>query len=213
MKPLRVLQIVSKMDMGGLETLIMNIYRNIDKTKIQFDFLVHHEEEGVFEKEIKKLGGKIYRVPFVTKVGHFKYIKALDNFFYNNNYEIIHSHFNTISGLILRSAKRNGISVRISHSHIANPNYKNLEKIYKNYSKFFINRVTTDRFSCGLDAGKWLYGENKKFKIINNGIVLESFQFSKERRKKKRAELGLKNNELIIGHVGRFNKQKITCFY
>ena len=92
--PKRVLQVVSIMDMGGIETLIMNIYRKIDREKIQFDFLVHSEKEGVYEKEILKLGGRIYRIPFVKKVGHFGYIKALNDFFRLNKYDVVHSGCN-----------------------------------------------------------------------------------------------------------------------
>lgn len=207
--PIRILHVVSIMNMGGIENFIMNIYRNIDKTKIQFDFLVHHEEKGIFEDEIEQLGGKIYRIPFVTKVGHFKYMKYLNEFFKNHKeYQIIHSHFNTISGLILKSAKANGVKIRIAHSHIAYPKYRFLENIYKKYAQSFINRVSTHRFACSKLAGEWLYGKDSKFEVINNGIVARKYIYNEEKRQSTRKLLKIEKNELVIGHIGRFDEQK-----
>lgn len=211
-KPIRVLHIVSIMDMGGIENFIMNLYRNIDRTKIQFDFLVHHEKKGIFEEEIETLGGKIYRIPFVTKVGHTRYIKELNNFFKNNNYSIVHSHYNTMSGLILRAAKKNKIKTRIAHSHTTDPKYKLLASIYKRYSKFFINRVSTHRFACSELAGKWLYGENSEFKVIKNGIVAKNYIYNEKKRIVIREKLELKNNEIVLGHIGRFDELKNQKF-
>ena len=114
--PLRVLHVVVNMNRGGAETLIMNLYRNIDRSKIQFDFLTC--KEGVFDSEIEALGGKIHRIPYITDTGHFKYIKELNNFFsINQHYKIVHSHMDKMSGFVLRSAKKKGIPIRISHSH------------------------------------------------------------------------------------------------
>lgn len=105
-KPIRVLQITGGMNMGGIENFIMNVYRNIDRTKVQFDFLIHQEEKQIFENEILSLGGKVYRIPSFRKVGHFGYLKELRKFFKNHKeYKIVHSHYNAVSGIILREAK------------------------------------------------------------------------------------------------------------
>ncbi|WP_298067382.1 glycosyltransferase family 1 protein [uncultured Cetobacterium sp.] len=207
--PIRILHVVSIMNMGGIENFIMNIYRNIDRTNIQFDFLVHHEEKGIFEDEIEQLGGKIYRIPFVTKVGHFKYIKYLNEFFKNHReYEIVHSHFNTISGLILKSAKENGVKIRIAHSHIAYPKYRFLENIYKKYAQSFINKVSTQKFACSKLAGEWLYGKGSKFEVINNGVVARKYIYNEEKRQNIRKLLKIEKNDLVLGHIGRFDEQK-----
>src|SRR4051794_37286358 len=104
------------MNRGGAETLIMNLYRNIDRSKVQFDFLTC--KEGVFEAEIREMGGRVHRIPYITDVGHFKYLKELNRFFsLNNQYKVIHSHMDKMSGLVLREARKAGIPIRISHSH------------------------------------------------------------------------------------------------
>jgi len=194
--------------MDGLETLIMNLYRNIDRRKVQFDFLVHHDKIGMYEEEIKRLGGKIHRIPFVKKVGHFGYIEALDNFFKNNNYDIVHSHYDQITGFILRSAKNNNVKVRIAHSHSTGNSNNFLVNLYKKYAQSFINDTSTDRFACGKDAGNWLYGKKKDFKILNNGIDLSNFNFDLALKNNKKKELNLESDEILIGHVGRFDEVK-----
>ena len=113
-EPIRILQITGGMNMGGIENFIMNIYRNIGRDRVQFDFLIHQEEKQIFEDEIISLGGKVFRIPSLGKVGHFKYIKGLREFFQSHQeYKIVHSHYNTISGIILREAKKCGIKVKI----------------------------------------------------------------------------------------------------
>lgn len=106
--PLRILHAVVNMNRGGAETLIMNLYRNVDRSKVQFDFLTC--KEGIFDDEILKMGGKVYRIPYLTDVGHFQYIKALDKFFFNNpHYKIVHSHMDKMSGFIVRAAQKSGV--------------------------------------------------------------------------------------------------------
>lgn len=208
-KPIRVLQITGGMNMGGIENFIMNVYRNIDRTKVQFDFLIHQEEKQIFEDEILSLGGKVYRIPSFGKVGHFGYLKELRKFFKNHKeYKVVHSHYNTVSGIILREAKKCGIENRIAHSHIAYPKYKFLEKIYKGYSKFFIKLSATKLFACSDLAGKWLYGKNASYEVINNGIEAEKYKINKELRVKKRKELKIAEDEISIGHIGRLTEQK-----
>lgn len=208
---LRVLHVLGTLDMGGIENFLMNIYRNIDRNKIQFDFVINdREKEDIFEKEIISLGGKIYKIPPIVKVGHFKYFKALRDIFQKNNYSIVHSHYNAISGFILHEAKKVGIKNRIAHSHIAldkNCNYKGLVGLYKKYSKSLINKNSTLRFACSKKAGEWLY-DKEKFQVINNGIITKNYIFNPKIRELKRKELNIKENEIIIGHIGRFNLQK-----
>lgn len=209
-KPVRILQIVGGMDMGGIENFIMNIYRNIDRTKVQFDFFIHNDKDAIFEEEIRELGGKIFKIPHITKSGHRAYIKNLKNFFKEHKeYKIIHSHRDELNGLVLKEAKKFGIKVRISHSHNAYPKYISfLGKLYKNYYLSQVNKYATERFACSQVAGEWMYGKNKNFKIINNGIDVKKYTFNEKIRKIKRIELNLKENEIAIGHIGRFVLQK-----
>ena len=212
-KPIRVLQITGGMNMGGIENFIMNVYRNIDREKVQFDFLIHQKEKQIFEDEILSLGGKVYRIPSFGKAGHFGYLKELRNFFINHKeYKIVHSHYNTVSGIILREAKRCGIENRIAHSHTSYPKYRLIERIYKNYSKSLINPNSTLRFACSEKAGEWLFGKKQIFRVINNGIDPKKYKFNLELRNQIRKELGFTENDIVLGHVGRFSQEKNHMF-
>ncbi|MFD0829849.1 glycosyltransferase family 1 protein [Neobacillus sp. M.A.Huq-85] len=206
--PLRVLHVVVNMNRGGAETLLMNLYRNIDRDKVQFDFLTC--KEGVFDAEIEQLGGKIHRIPYISEVGHFGYIKELKNFLTeNNHYKIIHAHMDKMSGLVLREANKAGIPIRISHSHNTSSEGGIASKIYKWYAGKAIRSNATNLFACSKTAAKWLFKNNTNpIHIIKNGIECEKFSFSQETREEVRTELNFKNNQLVLGHVGRFNHQK-----
>jgi len=207
----RILQVVSTLSYGGIETFIMNVYRNIDRNKIQFDFLVQNESEGIFDKEVRKLGGKIFRISYVTKVGHFSYIKNLNNFFENNKYSVIHSHVNTMSGFVLKEAKKHNIPIRITHSHNTKYSKNFFEAIYKNYSKLFIKHVATDFFACSKKAGISLFGDrgvSSKFKIIYNGVKLDKYRYSSLKKEKIMNNFIFDRKKKVIGHIGRFEKTK-----
>lgn len=205
-KPIRILHVVTIMNLGGIETFLMTLYRNIDKSKVQFDFLVHREEEGFFDKEIKSLGGNIIRSHSLRPLSYFSYKKQLTNIFENNEYKynIIHSHLNSNSSIVLDIAKSYGIECRIAHAHIdkIGGNFKFLKKILRKK----VNKTATHRFACAHNAGKFLYGE-KYFKVISNAINTDDFIFNLKRRTEHRTSLNLQN-KLVFGHVGRFNIQK-----
>ncbi|MDR6121920.1 glycosyltransferase involved in cell wall biosynthesis [Bacillus sp. SLBN-46] len=206
-KPIRVLHVVVNMNRGGAETLLMNLYRNIDRSKIQFDFLTC--KEGVFDQEIKELGGTIHRIPYINEVGHFSYIKALNNFFSTyNDYTIVHSHLNRMSGVVVRAAKKFGIRYCISHSHNTGGEGGVLSKAYKWYSGLFIPYHSDYTFACSEAAAKWLFGsKSNQAKLLKNGIEPEMFTFSSDIRMRIRQELGI-DDQIVFGHVGRFTKQK-----
>jgi glycosyltransferase involved in cell wall biosynthesis len=210
--PLRILQVVVNMNRGGAETLIMNLYRNIDRSNVQFDFLTC--KEGVFDSEIKGLGGRIFRIPYVTEIGHFQFIKELKRFFLiNNHYQIVHCHLDKMSGLVLREADIAGIPIRISHSHNTRSEGGTAARMYKWYVGKFINYHSTHFISCSNEAAKWLFKENSNKSIqLKNGIEIEKFVFSSEIRKQVRDKLNLDDAKYVIGHVGRFNNQKNHSF-
>lgn len=208
-KEIRVLQILGGLNMGGIENFIMNIYRNIDKNKVQFDFLIHQEEEQIFEEEIKKLGGNVYRISSIKKVGYFKYKKELRKFLKKNRYKIVHSHYNELSGLILKVAKKCGIRNRIAHSHIAYPSFSTkLLEIVSKYLRMLLKEKQIIKFACSQKAGEWLYEKKSNFKIVNNGIEPLKYKFSIEKRNQIRKVLSLKEEEIAIGHIGRLTNQK-----
>ena len=169
-KPIRVLQIIGSMNLGGAENFLMNVYRKIDRTKVQFDFVVH--KQGVFDDEIKKLGGEIYYIKPLQKVGPIKYRKELKEIFDSKKYRIVHSQIDQVSGFILKVAYQCGIPVRIAHSHSSKNSNSFVGKIYKSYLQKKINKYSTKRYACSDKAGKWLY-KRANFEIINNGIDID----------------------------------------
>ena len=195
---------------GGVESVVMNYYRNIDRDKIQFHFLCDEDSTDIPYDEIEKLGGKVIVIPPYQKL--FKYQKELYKIFKENNYKIVHSHINALSVFPLRIAKKAKIPVRIAHSH-STSNKKEWKKnilkmILRPLSKLYANNY----FACTEYAGKWLFGkkvvERKELNVINNAIDLKKFEFNENTRKALREKLGIKDDTLIIGHVGRFMKQK-----
>ena len=205
-----IAHIMGKWNGGGVESVVMNYYRNIDRNKIQFHFLCDEDSTDIPYEEIEKLGGKVIIVPPYQKL--FKYQKELYKIFKENNYKIVHSHINALSVFPLRIAKKAKIPVRIAHSH-STSNKKEWKKnilkiILRPLSKLYANNY----FACTEYAGKWLFGkkvvERKELNVINNAIDLKKFEFNENTRKALREELGIKEDTLIIGHVGRFMKQK-----
>ncbi len=210
---LRVLHIVTHMDCGGLETMIMNYYRKIDRSKIQFDFLTHRpeSEEKYYDNEIKELGGMIYHVPRLNPFS-YRYRRALESFFdAHKEYRIIHVHQDCMSGLILKIAKKKGIPVRIAHCHSNNQD-KNIKYLIKYMYKHIISKYATGLFACGEVAGEWMFGKNVKFIVLPNAIDTDRYVFSNDKRMLMRKELGLPENAFVIGHVGRFSKVKNHLF-
>ncbi len=206
--PIRVLQIVTTMNRGGLETMLMNYYRHINREKVQFDFLVHRQEEGDYEKEIISLGGKIYRVPALNPFS-YAYYKALDSFFSKHKYDIVHCHLDCMSAVPLSIAKKHSINHRFAHAHNKSQD-KDLKYpiklLYKSFIPFFANEL----FACGKEAGEWMFN-GKEFTVINNAIDAPRFIFIESMRHKKREELNL-NESFTVCHVGRFNPQKNHSF-
>lgn len=207
---IRVLHVVTHMNRGGLETMLMNYYRSIDREKVQFDFLTHRPYDGDYGEEIKKLGGKIYHLPTLNPFSR-RYKKILRHFFYAHpEYQIIHVHQDCLSGVILKIAKECGIKVRIAHSHTANQD-KNLKYIIKRYYMRMIPLYGTNLFACSKEAGKWMF-RGADFQILNNAIYSRNYIYSPEIKEKMRDEFGISQSDLVLGHVGRFSTPKNHSF-
>lgn len=206
---------VQSMNRGGIENFLMNIYRHIDREKIQFDFLLNEQNRSDFEDEIESLGGKIHRMPRLKLTNPFNYIKAVDKFFKEHpDYRICHSHYNAVSAIPLGVAKHNGVKYRITHSHIALPKGGKTKnpKIVIFALKHLLKRIPTHRFACGQAAGEWLFGEKAaergEVKIIHNSIETERFNFNPKVRAEIRAELNIPDSAFVVGNIGRFSYQK-----
>lgn len=204
--PVRVLHIVTYMGRGGLETMLMNYYRKIDRSLVQFDFLVHRDFEADYDGEILALGGKIHRLPPLNPFNS-GYLNALDGFFAAHpEYKIVHSHLDCMAGIPLKYAKKHGVPVRIAHSHSSNQT-KDLKYLLKLHFKRNIRKYATELFACSEEAGKWMFSTGE-FHVLNNAIDAASYAFDPGLREEVRAELKIPANAFVIGHVGRFAPPK-----
>ncbi len=208
---IRILHCVVGMNYGGYETFIMNVYRNIDRTQVQFDFLT--SLPGVFDEEIKEMGGIVYRIPFITKVGPFAYQKNLDTFFrLHPEYSIVHSHMDKFSGSVMKAAKKAGVTTRIAHSHNTQNEGGLAYQLVKNFYGRMIEPNCTHRFACSQEAADWMFGEKgKDAVVVYNGIEVAKYLPDTAKRKEIRKELGIENN-FVVGHTGRFAHQKNHSF-
>lgn len=216
-EPIRVLQVIGIMNRGGAETMIMNLYRQIDKKKVQFDFVEHTNERAIFDDEIERMGGKIYHCPRFNGKNYFAYKKWWNDFFLNEGveYTIVHGHIGSTAAIYLKEAKRRG-KFAIAHSHSSGTDYSMKSMIYKMFS--YNTRNVADYFlGCskvaGIDRyGKKIVANSSKFKVLQNAIDVDKYVYSTERRQEIRNELGYSPEQLVIGHVGRMTAEKNHAF-
>lgn len=210
MEPIRVLQIVTTMERAGLETMLMNYYRNVDRKKVQFDFLRHRTGEQAYDAEVKAMGGKIYTVPAFNPLNTNHYLTSLDAFFRKHHeYQIVHSHLDCLSAVPLKYAKKNGIRTRIAHSHVSKMSF-DLKYPIRMFYRRQIPRIATDLFACSEDAGRWMFGKNR-FSVISNAIDCDTFRYNALKAEELRRKNGLEG-KLVVGHVGRFDPVKNHVF-
>lgn len=213
-KPIRVLNLFTIMNRGGAETMVMNYYRNIDRSKVQYDFMVHRQERGAYDDEIEALGGRIYRMSPVRPWTAGAYREEVRKFYQEHpEYKIIHSHMSELGYYDFIEAKKAGVLVRICHAH-NRPHGMDLKSPIRWYYKKRMLPYTTDMFMCGEESGEWLYGKKNKDKFIqmNNAIDAEQYSFNPTKRKIMREKLRLREGQLAFVHVGRFDPQKNHTF-
>jgi len=204
-----VLHILGGLDRGGAETRTMDIYRSIDKTKVQFDFIVQTDNECAYDNEVKSLGGIIYKgMPRFKIYNSISYFKAWDMFFQKNGYSIIHIHITNSAVPILKAAIKNNIKHRISHSRFANET-DFVKKWLIRANKKAIRKYSTQRLAVSNLAGKTVFG--KDYMVINNAINAKKFTYDETVRDKVRNELNIVNN-FVLCHVGRFSFPKNHSF-
>lgn len=204
-EPIRVAQMMTDMNLGGVEMVVMNYYRNIDRTKVQFDFFALEGSSIPQKKEIESLGGRVFVVPRYTHL--LQYEKAIQKLFKENNYLIVHSHMNTLSVFSLFGAKVARVPNRILHNHSTAGKGETKKNIMKYALRPFAKLYPTQLCACSNLAGNWIYGKNTKFEVFNNAIDLDKYRYDEEKRNKLRKELGVEEKK-VIGHIGRFCYQK-----
>ena len=205
---IRILHVVTYMGRGGLETMLMNYYRHIDRKKIQFDFLVHRNFQADYDEEILEAGGHIYHVPLLNPFSP-GYYKALNSFFAEHHYNIVHSHLDCLSAYPLRAAEKHGTRTRIAHAHSSDQDH-NLKYLIKVYSKYQIPRYATDFFASSKQAGEWMFPE-QRFQVMKNAIDARQYIYNPETEQRMKKKFGLQD-KFVIGHVGRFDPPKNHSF-
>lgn len=204
--PIRILHYGLTNNLGGIEVFVMSLYRHIDRSKVQFDFISH---EGIyFENEIKEMGGIIYDVP-KRRENYFEYKKKLKEILESNKYTAVHVHALAVSNIdIIKFAMKSNVKV-ILHSHMDMDLRNFRAEVLHRYNRKWLENKNIYRFACSKLAAKWIHGENHvdDTVIFHNAIDLEKFKYDISIRNKIRKEFSF-NNELVIGHVGRFAYQK-----
>ena len=211
---IRILHVLGSLDRGGAETMIMNLYRNIDRSKVQFDFLIHTDRECDYNEEIRSIGGKIYSLKRFKGYNLCQYIKQFKDFFIKHpEYEIIHGHMRSTASIYLKIAKSMG-RYTIAHSHNTSSG-NGISALGKNLIQLPLRYIADYYFACSIEAGEWLFGKkiikSDKFYILKNAIDMGAFVFNQNIRDLKRKELGFEDF-FIIGNVGRFHEQKNHYF-
>lgn len=212
---IRVLHMIGGLDVGGSQSLIMNIYRKIDKGKMQFDFIIDCSEHTFYVEEIEALGGRVYEMPKLSGVNILRVQSAWNVFFEKHSeYKILHSHVRSYASVYLPIARKHGLTT-IIHSHNTS-NGVSVTALAKTVLQYPL-RFQADYFmACSVGAGKWLFGKNvvkrNNFFILANGIESKKYIFSTEKRKKIRKELNIPENAFVIGFLARVVHQKNPLF-
>lgn len=210
-EPVRVLHILTVMGLGGAESRIMDLYRQIDTDRVQFDFIVHLSDAGYYDQEIMERGGRIYQWPRLLPHNIFRYLRETDRFFKaHKEYDIIHGHLISYGILYHLIAKKNGVRVRIVHAR-SSAAENNARGFLTSLMIWPLKYCATHYLACSVPAAEYVFGKRNlrrgKVKIINNAIDARKFLYSPEDRARIRQELGLMDR-WVVGHVGRFRYAK-----
>lgn len=208
-EPVRIAQVVGKMVGGGLEATVLNYYKNIDRTKIQYDFLVDSDSTLIPQTEIERLGGKVIVIPPYQH--QIKYQKELIKLFREKKYQMVYSHMNTLSVFPMFAAWKAGVPIRVAHNHSTAGKGEFKKNIMK-YTLRILGKVfPTTLCACSKYAGEWMFGkktvQSGRVQIWQNALDINKFLFSLEKREFIRKKMRIEN-KFVIGHVGRFIHQK-----
>ncbi|WNF35312.1 glycosyltransferase family 1 protein [Bacillaceae bacterium IKA-2] len=205
---IKVLQVVGAMNRAGTETMLMNIFRNIDRSKVQFDFISYSKEEAHYDDEIRKLGGRIIKLNKTQSI--YEIVKVIKKY---GPYDAVHSHTLFHCGIANIAGKLAGVKVRIAHAHTTLDNSESLlRKMYINSMRKIIRSFSTDLLACSKEAGNYLFGE-KGLQKQDYTYFPNLIDYSKFFLEQKEVVEGFKvredlNNSIVIGHIGRFIEAK-----
>lgn len=207
---IKILVVLSSLSTGGAETMYMNIYRRLDKTKYKIDFLTFGTNDDFYASEIIKNGSRIFKMSSIKKTGLNGFCHSIKKAICENGpYDVIHSHIDYLSGFVMKIAKKNNIKIRISHSHntSAHTHWGAMPKIFLSYIQNLINKNSTIKLACSQGAAEYMFGKSevKNTVIINNAIDLNRFS---DKGQYNSTIPFLHTDKKIILHTGRFVAQK-----
>ncbi len=205
---IRVLQVIGSLGYAGVENVVMNYYRHIDREKVQFDFVTCSEKPERYDEEIRSLGGVIYRLP--SRNRHpFSYMRKLYKLIKQQHYEVVHIQQNSASmAMDAFVCKLLKVKTIIGHSHNTSCNV-----LWQHYLfKPFVNLFVTHRLACSEEAGRWVFGSKRDVTVIKNAIDASRYYFNGQTRENYRKQFGLQD-KFLVGFVGRLEEQKnlIRC--
>ena len=208
---IRVLQCVGSLGFGGSQTFIMSVYRAIDRTKVQFDFVVFPENIKGFYQEVEQLGGKVYVCPRFSPKNAVKFVRWWHRFFKEHpQYRIIHGHVRSVASIYLQIAKQYGLRT-IIHSH-STSNGSGFSAVVKSIFQRPLRNLADYLFSCSDYAGKWLFGEKAvtldRYKMVPNCVSCARFAYREQARREYREKYGISDDAFVLGHIGRFREVK-----
>lgn len=208
---IRILHSVSYMSIGGIETMLMNYYRNIDRSKVQFDFLCNSYLKGAYDEEIIKMGGRIFRTPGFNPLKRHEYRRYMKNLFIEHpEYRIVEAHNGPLGRYALKAAKDSNIPIRIYHAHGADLRF-DMKWPIKFYCMKMLKYSMNEHFICSKKAGRFYMGdkiiENGNYHFIPNAIDVNNFIYNPKIRNSLRTKYDL-DHKYVIGHIGRFTPAK-----
>lgn len=208
-KPIRVAEIIGRMSGGGVETVVTNYYRYIDKSKVQFDFFYFEDSTDEPEQDLIDMGARFYCLPSIKRTG--AYVKKLRTILRENHYSIVHAHLNTLNLIPLYCAWKENVPIRIAHNHSV-PAGMEPRNVLKHFLRMFSKTFATDYAACSEKAGRWLFGnkafDQGKVMIFANAIDFDRFHKDSKVRKDMRARYHIGPKTIVVGHVGRFTYAK-----
>ena len=213
-EPIRILHMIGSLNIGGSQSMVVNLHKAIDRTKVQFDYVIDHPGQLAYGDIVRRLGGKIFEMPTFKGSNLFEIRKSWKLFFKEHpEYKVLHSHVRSYASLYMPIARKEGVKT-IIHSH-STSNGKGLLSVVKRVMQFPLRYQADAFFACSKDAGAWLFGkrvvDGKNFHILQNAIDVEKYRFNQKIRDEYREKLGLGNKKTFI-HVGRFHPAKNHVF-
>ena len=209
-KTIKALHVLNRMETGGIQSVVLDYYRNIDRNRFHFDFLVSQNSACPFEEELLEKGASIVRTPpFYKPLSYYRFVSS---YLKENKYDIIHSHVGTLSLMPLMAAYNNKIKVRICHIHSITDPKEGLKAVMKVILRPLSKIYANVYFACGKRVAKWMYGNNKDVFIMENAINVDKYKFNQEKRTRIRKEYDIPDNALLVGHIGWFLRLKNQKF-